>query len=246
MDLSALEILALLVGGVFAGIVNTIAGGGSLLTVPMLVMIGLPGTVANGTNRVAVLAQSLMATWRFGAEGVPGVRAALPVAAPLLLGATAGAVGVSMLSSQAFEKLFGVFMVLFLVAAIFGPALSQEQRELDPRFAWVSFLLIGLYGGAVQAGVGVLLVFALSRAGHDLVLSNSIKVVVIALFTTAAVAVFIYQGQVLWLPAILLSVSMSLGAAIGARLAVRGGERLLRPALFTAVIALAGRMLGLY
>jgi len=227
-------------------VVNTMAGGGSLLTVPLLVMLGLPGTVANGTNRVAVLVQSAVATWRFGAEGVPGLRAALPVTGPLVAGATVGALGVSMLTDATFERLFGIVMLVLLVPALRSPTARLSARALPPALRWLMFFAIGIYGGAVQAGVGIILVLALSRAGHDLVLSNSIKVAVVALFTAVAVVIFIYQGQVRWIPAAVLSVSTAAGAVIGARATVRGGERIVRPVLAAAVVALAGRMLGLY
>lgn len=233
-------------GGLAAGVINTMAGGGSLLTVPLLVMLGLPGTVANGTNRVAVLVQSVVASWRFGAEGVPGLQAALPVTVPLVAGATVGALGVSMLPDEIFERLFGVVMLVLLVPALRAPSARRTAGALSPAMAWVVFFAIGLYGGAVQAGVGIVLVLALSRAGHDLVLSNSIKVVVVALFTVVAVAIFVYQGQVRWAPAAVLSASMAAGAVIGARVSVRGGERVVRPVLVVAVMLLAGRMLRLY
>ena len=246
MELSALETAMLAAGGLAAGVVNTMAGGGSLLTVPLLVLVGLPGTVANGTNRVAVLVQSVVASWRFGAEGVPGVRAALPVAVPLVLGASLGAIGVSMLSDETFERLFGVVMLVLLVPALRAPSTSGERRAMSPAVAWIMFFVMGIYGGAVQAGVGIVLVLALARSGHDLVLSNSIKVVVVALFTSVAVAVFVYQGQVRWAPAAVLAAATSVGAVIGARLSVRGVERVIRPVLVLAVVALAGKMLGIY
>lgn len=250
MELSIVQMLALASGGVVAGVVNTMAGGGSLLTVPLLVMLGLPGTVANGTNRVGVLVQSVVATWRFGAEGVPGVRAALPLVAPLMMGSAVGAVGVSLLPDATFERLFGIVMLVLMVPAL-RPATDRGRggasgRELSPAIGWAMFFAIGIFGGAIQAGVGILLVLALARAGHDLVLANSIKVGVVALFTTVAVAVFVWQGQVRWLPAAILAASTSVGAVLGARLTVRGGERVLRPVLALAVALLAGRMLGLY
>jgi uncharacterized membrane protein YfcA len=108
------------------------------------------------------------------------------------------------------------------------------------------FFAIGVYGGAIQAGVGLLLLLALSRSGYDLVKANSIKLVVIAVFTSVAVVVFVAQGQVVWAPALLLALATAAGAVVGARLAVRGGERVIRPVLVVSVLLLATRMLGLY
>lgn len=108
------------------------------------------------------------------------------------------------------------------------------------------FFAIGLYGGAFQAGVGILLVFAISYAGYDLVRTNSIKVVVIFATTLFAVPVFIAANQVAWPEALVLAIGFAAGGALGSRIAVRGGERVIRPVLAIAVVALAGRMFGLY
>ena len=105
---------------------------------------------------------------------------------------------------------------------------------------------IGAYGGAFQVGVGIPLLFALSYAGFDLVRANAIKVIVTAALTATAIPVFLFAGQIVWGPALTVGVGYAAGALLGARLAVRGGERLIRPVLALAVIALAGRMLGLY
>ena len=234
--------------GFVAGIINTLAGGGSLLTVPLLVLIGLPGTVANATNRVGVLVQSVVGAWRFRAEGVSGFRASRAVLLPLVAGSAVGAAAVARLDDRTFEQAFGVVMLLLLLPALFPPRLSAfgRQAPLGRGARAATFFAIGLYGGAFQAGVGLFLVLALARLGHDLVRANSIKVVTIAAFTGVAVVIFVLEGQVAWIPALLLSAGTSIGAACGARLAVRGGDRVIRPVLVVCVVALAGKMLGFY
>jgi len=244
------EILALGATAAAAGVVNTLAGGGSLLTVPLLVLLGLPGGVANGTNRVGILLQSSVAAWRFRALGVGGLRESAPVLLPVAAGALIGAWGIVQVSDALFERAFGVVMLLLLVPllrelAVPRPVRSEPPSRLGPRWAAI-FFGIGLYGGAFQAGVGIPLLFALGYAGFDLVRANAIKVIVTAVVTLTAVPVFLMAGQIAWGPAAVLAVGYSAGAALGARLAVRGGERLIRPVLAAAVIALAGRMLGLY
>jgi len=239
----------LVAGGFAAGVINTLAGGGSLITVGLLVFLGLPGTLANGTNRIGVLVQNLTSAWRFRAEGVPGLRAAAVVAAPMLVGSLIGAYGISRVTPEAFERIFGVVML-----ALLWPMLRSSTRRADapPPAAWspglrtAVFFAIGLYGGAIQAGVGIFVIFALSRAGTDLVEANSIKVVLIAALTGVAVPVFVLSGQVVWPAALALVVGFAAGGAAGVRLAVLGGERLIRPVLAAAVVALAGRMLGLF
>jgi len=246
MDWTSAAMLA--AGGFVAGVINTLAGGGSMLTVPLLVLLGLPGTVANGTNRIGILAQTVSATWSFEGAGVHALRPALPVLFPLGLGALVGALGAAQLSDQAFEKGFGIVMILLLLPTL-RPPKAKEQVAATPSRGAVHFLIffsIGVYGGAFQAGVGLFLLLALARSGYDLVTANAIKTLVVIALTAVAVPIFIAHGQVEWAPALLLSVGFAGGGIAGARFAVRGGDRLIRPVLALSVVALAGRMLGLY
>jgi uncharacterized membrane protein YfcA len=257
---SPADVALLVGGGILAGVVNTLAGGGSLLTVPLLVVLGLPGTIANGTNRVGILVQSLMASRGFRAHGVFGVRAALPLLVPVLAGSVVGALAVARWlhdvaarigvdPDETFERLFGVLMLVLLVPTLRRASPASDAppaRGWSPATRAVVFFGIGLYGGAFQAGVGIVLLFALSHAGFDLVRANAIKMVVVAALTAVAVPVFVLELQIEWLPAAVLACGYAIGGALGARLAVRRGERLIRPVLAASVFALAGRMLGLY
>jgi uncharacterized membrane protein YfcA len=221
------EAALLVVGGLLAGVVNTLAGGGSMVTVPLLVLLGVPGVAANGTNRVGILIQSAVAAWRFRAEGVSGFSHALPVLVPLGIGSAVGAYFISGLADETFERLFGVVMVLLLIPLLrpSGAAPLAWRSELHgeetasgagtatwPRtVSFLVFLAIGLYGGALQVGSGLVLVFALSHAGYDLVRANSVKMVVIFAVTLVAVPVFIAKGQVEWTPALLLACVFAAG-----------------------------------
>jgi uncharacterized membrane protein YfcA len=245
--MDAADAALLLAGGLVAGVVNTLAGGGSMLTVPLLVLLGLPGGVANGSNRVGILLQSAFAAWRFRAEGVPGFREALRLFAPVLVGSMLGAAAIARVADATFERIFGVVMLAVLAATLWLPAPAPGGARRWSRGTELAvFFGIGLYGGAIQAGIGIALVLALSHAGHDLVRANSVKVVLIAALTAVALPVFVAQGQVAWAPAAVLALGFAAGGALGARLTVAGGERLIRPALVLAVAGLAGRMLGLY
>ena len=244
--MDALSISLLVAGGCAAGIVNTLAGGGSMLTVPLLVMVGLPGTLANGTNRVGILVQSLTATWRFRRDGIEVLAQATPVLLPIALGSVIGATAVSRLADDTFETAFGLVMLAVLVPTLRPPRAASADRPAWP--GWLRalvFFAIGLYGGSFQAGVGIALLLALGRAGYDLVTANAIKVLVVAGVTVVAVPIFALQGQIAWAPAVALAAGFALGGVLGARLTVTGGERLIRPVLVIATVALAARMLGL-
>ncbi len=241
--------LLLALGGLVAGVVNTLAGGGSLITVPLLVFLGLPATTANGTNRIGVLFQNGVSTWRFRREGFDGLSEAMPLLVPALIGAVLGATLASRLSAEIFQRMFGVAMILMLIPMLRGTrgGAAQTARAVRGRLTnGIVFFAIGFYGGAIQAGVGLFLIAALARSGLDLVRANAIKVVLVGALTAVAVPVFILHDQVAWPEAAALVIGFAAGGELGARAAVRGGERLIRPVLVAAVVAMAGRMLDLY
>lgn len=241
--------ILLALAGLVAGVINTLAGGGSLLTVPLLVFFGLPPTIANGTNRVGVLVQNLASTLHFRRAGVGGVSEAIPVLVPVLVGSVIGAALASRMPDEIFRRVFGIAMVALLYPMLRPPRAPSVPARAAPRSRLLNtsiFFGIGLYGGAIQAGVGLFLVAALARSGLDLVRASAIKVVLIGSLTLVAVPVFILHGQVQWLAASALVVGFAAGGELGARAAIGGGERLIRVALVIAVLVMAGRMLELY
>jgi len=241
------DIVLLVAGGLAAGVVNTLAGGGSLLTVPLLVLAGVPGNVANGSNRVGILASNASATAAFHRLGVSGLSRTLPVLVPVAVGSLVGALLVARLADETFERAFGVLMVPLLFLSLWPPVLkSVEGRVWSGPFTVLVFLAVGLYGGAFHAGIGLLLMVALSRSGMDLVVANSVKVVVIMVVTVTALPLFIVGGRVDWGPAMVLAAGFAVGGALGARLTVTRGASLIRPVMVAAVVALAGRLLGLF
>ncbi|MFN0143255.1 MAG: sulfite exporter TauE/SafE family protein, partial [Mycobacterium sp.] len=195
-----------------------------------------------------ILVQSIWASLRFSAEGVPGFRAAGPVLIPIALGSLLGALTISRVADATFERLFGLVMVGLLLPILGGKWLAPKhgRQPMSRTMRFVVFFAIGIFGGAFQAGVGLFIVLALVYAGHDLVHANSIKVVVNTALTAVAVPVFVAQGQVDWPAAAALSVGFIAGSTLGVRLAVRGGERVIRPVFVLAVLLLAGRMLEFY
>jgi hypothetical protein len=242
------HVVVLLGGGLVAGIVNAMAGGGSLLTVPLLVFADVPGNTANGSNRVGVLANSLSAASTFRRLGVAGLSGIGRILGPAVVGSLVGSIGVSQLADETFEQVFGFVMIPVLVMSLRKPdvAAMADRPQWPTWLTTLVFFLIGVYGGAFQAGVGLMMIVALSRAGVDLVVANNIKVIVTMVFTVFALPVFIVNGDVEWAPALVLAAGLAVGGFVGAHITVAGGEKVIRPVLVVAVIVFAGRLLGLY
>ncbi len=246
--MEAIHVVLLLGGGFLAGIINTMAGGGSLLTVPLLVFADVPGNAANGSNRVGVLAGSMSATDTFRRAGVAGWAGIGRILVPTVAGALVGSVLVSQLTDDDFERVFGLVMIPILALSLIRPDPVKLQDR--PQWSWwvtmIVFFAVGIYGGSIQAGIGLILIVALTRAGIDIVTTNHIKVIVTFVYTVFALPVFIVNGDVHWLPATVLAAGLAAGSVVGARITVAGGERVVRPVLVVAVVAMSGHLLGLY
>jgi len=240
------EALVLIGGGLAAGLINAVAGGGSTLTVPLLVLVGVPGNSANGTNRVGILTSNAAAATAFRRLGVRGLSSSAPVLVPIVVGSLIGALAITRLTDDAFERLFGLLMLPIIFLSIRRPRVQVEVGTWSTWFTVTVFFAIGLYGGAVQAGVGLVLLGALTRAGYDLVTANNVKVVANLTLTSVVLPVFIVQGKVEWIPALILAIGLTAGGWIGAHAAVRGGERFIRAVMVVAAVLLSARLLGLY
>jgi len=241
------EALLLVIGGLFAGAINTVAGGGSMLTVPLLVLAGVPGNAANGSNRVGILTSNVAAVATFRRLGVDGLRHASRVVVPIVLGGLIGSFAVGrVLDDAAFERVFGLLMIPLVILSVRRPSNASGDRAWSTTKVVIVFLLIGIYGGAFQAGVGLVLLAALTRSGFDLVMSNSIKVIVNTAVTVVALPVFILSGDIAWAPALVLAAGFVVGGWLGAQASFRGGEVLIRRVMVVAALGLAGRLIGIY
>jgi len=240
------EALLLIGGGGLAGVINAMAGGGSSLTVPLLVLAGVPGNAANGSNRVGILTSNVSTALSFHRQGVTAYREAAPILLPVLAGSLIGSIGISSVTDDTFETVFGLLMLPILVMSVRKPKVSEGAVEWSRLRTAAIFFLIGIYGGAVQAGVGLVLLAALTRSGFDLVKANVVKVLVTLVVTAIALPVFVLQGNVRWGPAAVLAVGLAVGGWVGARIAVQGGERIIRWVMGLATLILAAKLLGLF
>lgn len=248
MDAYIWQLPLLFVVGAVAGILNTLAGGGSLLTLPLLIFMGLPGAVANGTNRIAIFCQNIFAIRGFSKRGVMPLQLALLCTPPALLGSWVGANLAISLDDQVFKRLLALIMIGVLIFTAVDP--MKRFRQEDVNFGlWrkviivISFFGVGIYGGFVQAGVGFLIITALLVHGLDLVRINAIKVFVIFAYTFIALGVFVYHGQVDYMLGIALAAGNSVGGMIGPKLAVDKGHDWIKKVVTLTVLVFALKLL---
>ena len=224
--------------GLVAGFVNTLAGGGSLLTLPALMLVGLPAPIANGTNRVAILVQCATSTHAFHRRQLLDMKHTLVLMPVALIGATSGAWIASQLSSQILTWVVLVTLVLVGILFVWSPQVSKAQDATRPPGLRAQLLLGAacFYGGFIQAGAGLLMLFALSHTcGNDLLRANASKSALMMAYTAIALVVFAGAGQVAWQAGIILAGANALGALVAVRVSVNWSQATIRRFIFAAV-----------
>jgi uncharacterized protein len=236
--------------GLAAGFCNVVAGGGSLLTMPALILLGYPAAVANGSNRVAVMGQSISSVLTFHRRGYCELSLSLKLAAPAVLGAILGTFFAVRISDEAFRSILSAVMLAVTAVSFARSPKDTLQGGESPGsmpLQMLLFLLIGFYGGFIQAGVGFLIIAALHGLGRlALVRTNSIKVFVVGAYTVPSLVIFVLEGKVAWAPALILTVGHAAGGWLGTHFTIRAGDRWIRVVLAAAVVAMALKLAGVY
>jgi hypothetical protein len=250
MTLSPFLTLPLLIlVGFVSGVLNVVAGGGSLLVLPLLIFLGIPASDANGTNRVAILIQNLAASWGFSRHRLIDRSLLLCAALPSCLGAVLGTLLALRLSDGALQRaLAWVMLGVVGWVLIVQPHLRRRRAEAGAiaprRFAVAAgFFIAGIYGGFVQAGVGFLILAVTTLAGLDLVRGNALKVWSVLCFSLVSLAMFAFEGEVLWLVGLALGVGHALGGLLGVRLSVSKGEVWIERVVMVTAVLFALRLL---
>jgi uncharacterized protein len=246
------HVLAVLGVGLAAGFINTVAGGGSSITLPMLMFLGLPANVANGTNRIAILLQSIVGVGTFKQNKVLSLNEGWRLSVPSALGALAGALAAIELSDSVMRWIITVLMVGMLLLVIFNPEawIKHQAGEVAAKAGWSQYLiffLIGFYGGFIQVGVGFLLLAGLVMgSGLNLVRANALKVLIVLVYTVIALAIFWANNQVhLWMGLLLGAGSMA-GAWAGAHFTIRGGAAYVRYFLIFMLLVMILKLLEIF
>jgi uncharacterized membrane protein YfcA len=247
MELVWWEIVVLIVAGFGAGLVNVMAGGGSILTVPIMMFLGMPGPVANGTNRITIVAHNASAIVTYLRHGVPHAKLCVTLTLVAIPTALLGAWLSTKLNNEQFEGLLAVVMVAVLILMQAPQAKKQSDADNEPknlRLGHVLMAVAGFWGGFIQIGMGFVVLPIMHRViGLSLVDTNILKVFIIFTYTLLAVFVFAATSEVLWLVGAIAAIGNVAGGMVGARLTLSHGEQLIRRVLTIAIIAMIVKLL---
>jgi uncharacterized protein len=240
----------LILAGITAGFINTLAGSGSLITLPILMFMGLPANVANATNRIGILFQSAVGAASFRHNKVFDYREGIWLSVPATIGSFIGAIAAVNISGKVMETIIGGLLFFMFFIVLYKPEkwISEKAGRIEgrPKF-WqlVIFFLIGLYGGFIQAGVGFILLAGLVfGAGVNLTKANALKVFIVFVYTSAAIVVFIYNRQIVYLAGFVIAIGSMIGAFIAARVAIKSGPKIVRIILLVIILISALKYLG--
>lgn len=235
----------LIVVGFAVGFINTIAGGGSLLSLPVLIFLGLPSGVANGTNRVAIVLQTALATAGFKSKGVSTFPFNIYLGISAFLGSLIGASIAVDIKGETFNKILAIIMICVVLIIAFKPKIdiTNLEERLTGKYLWmgiIAFFFFGIYGGFINAGLGFLMMLFLHYVNRlSLVKTNATKVAVVFIYMLAALAVFVYNDMVNWKIGLILAIGNGSGAWISSRVSVNKGDGFIKLFLIIMVVAMA-------
>lgn len=225
MDLTLIQYLLIVVGGFLAGIMNTLAGYGSLITLSLLMdVIGLPADMANGTNRVNVLSQCTASSIGYIKGGKVQLRKYRWIILAMVLGATAGIFTVLQVDNQSFRSIFRYLIILLFFIILINPKRwmreQSEESTIPLPIRLIAFFALGFYGGFIQMGMGIFFLASMIFLERSTLLEgNGAKVAIVAIYTIVAVAIFHFNGLINWQAGMLIAISQSIGGYLTAKYA---------------------------
>jgi uncharacterized protein len=238
------EILLFLVG-LLAGFVNVFAGGGSTLTLPILIFSGLDTATANGTNRIAIFLQNIAGVSSFKQQKIIGARIALKYALFTIPGAIIGAFYSIKINDLWFQRILGIIMI-GVVISLFQKKkeyTAQQSEENSGFFFYLSLFAIGFYGGFIQVGIGFIIMATLFHFLHtSLVKVNFYKLIIVMIYTIPAIIIFAYNDKIDWILGLSLAAGNMLGAWVAAHITVKKGDALIRYVLAGAIVLMAVKL----
>jgi len=249
--MTLVEIIILIVSGLLVGFINTLAGGGSIISLSILMFLGLPANVANGTNRIAIFIQNIAAVGSFRQQKVLDHKKGFWLAIPATLGSVVGAMIATDMNEEIIEKAIAIVMLVMMVVILYKPQrwLKGQIELQEKRISFwqvILFFFIGIYAGFLHMGVGyALLAGIVLGAGYDLVKANAIKVLIILIWSPITLLIFILNDQVNFAYGIILSIGNFVGALIASRMAVKKGASFVRWVIIIVILITAAQVFGL-
>ncbi len=242
------QIAILVIVGIFAGWLNVMAGGGSLLTVPTMIFMGLPAPIANGTNRIAIVAQNIVAVYAFFRNGLFDLKLTLSLALFSSFGAVLGALIGIQLEGVWFNRILAIIMILVMIFMAYDKNQSQlSHKKSAPKNLVLGHILIifaGFWGGLIQIGVGFIIMPILYHVmGIDLVRVNMYKISIILVFTLVSLAIYASNLELMWWAGLGLALGNSIGGWYGAHTTINKGEKWIKPILYLALSAFIIKLL---
>ena len=243
-----IELGLLLITGIATGFLNVMAGGGSMLSVPMMIFLGVPGTVANATNRIAIFPQNVAAIWAFYRKGFANFKLSLSLAACTIPGTIVGAQLATKLPNDQFNHLLAIVMVaILIIMALPQNKIVEKHTPLSRNRMIAGHILMGLigfWGGFIHIGVGFLLMPVLNRVLHlDLINTNTCKVLIVLCYTAVALLVFASQLELIWKYGIALAIGTSIGGWIAANFQVKRGIGVIKWTMNIVIVAFIVKLL---
>lgn len=246
--------LIAIIGSFIAGGINTLAGNGSAITLTILTeLMGLPGNIANGTNRVGIASQSIASSWVFYKNDRLNIQQSGFYIILITLGALLGIYVAINVSNEAFRQVFRFLLVFMFIVILVNPKRwLREHSDIRKLPLWISipvFLSLGFYGGFIQMGMGVFFLAAMVLIAHyNIIDSNAVKVAVVALYTSVAVGVFAWQGLIDWKIGVLMAIGQTAGGYLTARFAATDprANKIAYWVLIIVVLLALAKMFGLF
>ncbi len=245
------EIIVIILAGILVGFINTLSGGGSVISLSLLILLGLPANIANGTNRISIFFQTLSSVGSFTRQKMFDNLRPVWLAIPATIGSVLGAYLAVDMSEQVIEIAMALAMVIMIFFLFYKPDkwLKEKPAMLSKPLHWwqfVIFFAVGFYGGFIQVGVGYFLLMSLVLGvGYDLVKANAVKNLIVFFYAIFALLVFIIDGKVNYLYGLILSVGSIIGALIASYLAVKKGAGFIRAVILLSVILTILQVTGL-
>ena len=242
------QAIVLIVIGFLAGVINTLAGGGSLFTLPVLIFLGLPPNIANGTNRIAIVLQSLTGTLGYKSKGVSSFPFNIYLGISASIGALIGAQIAIDLDGKLFNKILAIIMILVGVMMLIKNkkgALNMPERLTGKYlvFGCIGFFFVGIYGGFINAGIGIVIMIFLNRVHHmSLIKTNATKTAVVFIYSSLALGLFAFNESVNWKMGLIMAFGTSLGAWWTSRWSVKKGDKVIRVAMLFTIIIMAVKL----